>query len=510
MNLLPLPRKERHRLERLERKYQLHCKPSVTSQPLRSSFYQHISNVALVLIVAALFVTASVRSMAVPHASVSDYSSSEKIVQVFLKVPPSQPEIMEVAKSMADWWLGKINRDETEMWVAPDQYLYAKNRKQFIKAIQLKAGDQLLQQDGAIVQCWGVLARPIIADDDYANIYHRIHGEDASVPMGEPGMYLSKVTKTFKREVGELYQIYYGKGATPRDLGPLTLSREELSKLSCEANEKGGSVFVTGEHPYFVINKARFVPVNKLEIGDRFRDFEGNELPFHGKRLIVAKPGNVFSVHNFEVADQHTYFAGNEGVWVHNLCSEAIERYTSVFLHFRRADSVDDALKKALRVAVYDHGISTSEASVLARSLLLQEGRSHLFDLFNLPIGRQINLTVPSGPGGHSFITYAFKNANGQVVYVGRASGVGNPAQVLQGRISNGHQHFHDGLTAEVEDVQKSKLANQGAEEFFIQAYREIGSPLTNIDESLSFANMDRSIKSITKLDAFFEELFAR
>lgn len=515
MNATSLPRKERRRLERREKKKQKHGQLSDGGHPLRLNRHWSVPHVALLLIAAALVATAviaSVRSITVPAASVTPAAGNRRsIVQVFLKGPQKQPEIREVAKSTADWWLGKINADETEMWVEPHQDLYVKNRGQFIKAVQLKAGDQLLQQDGVVVSCGGAVVRPVISDGDYADIYHRIHGEDASVPMGAPGMYLSKVTQTFKREVGELYQIFYGKSTLPLDLGPLTLSKEELKAMSRQVNEgEGGSVFVTGEHPYYVVNKGRFIPVKNLEDGDLFRGFDGNELAFHGKRLIIAKAGDSFTVHNFEVANQHTYFAGNESVLVHNLCSEAIERYTSIFLHFRATDSVDDALKKALRVAVYDHRISTSEASVLARSLLLREGRSHLFDLFNLPPGRQLNLAIPSAPDGRSFITYAFKNADGQVVYVGRGSGQGNPAQVLQGRISKGHDHFHDGMTAEVVDVQKSKLANQGAEEFFIQAYREIGSPLTNVDESLSFANMDRSIKSITKLDAFFEELFAR
>ena len=341
--------------------------------------------------------------------------------------------------------------------------------------------------------------------------FQKIHGADASVPMGEPGMTLSKVTQTFQHDKDEVFQIYYGSGKPPQDLSTITLSRKALEEMSRQVNEgEGGSVFVTAEHPYYVLNKSKFVPVEELQVGDRFRDFEGKELVFHGKRLIRSMPGDPFKVYNIEVADNHTYFAGKESVWVHNICSEAVERYTSIFLMHRRIDSIDDALKKALEVAVRSDNISTSEASVVARSLLLREGRSPLFDLFDLTPGAGIDLTVPSAPGGQSFVTYVFKNANDQVVYVGRASGQGNPAQVLQGRISRGHAHYNDQLVAEVVDVQKTKLASQGAEEFFIQGYRELGMPVTNIDEALSFANTDRIIKSITKLDSFFEELFAR
>ena len=76
-------------------------------------------------------------------------------------------------------------------------------------------------------------------------------------------------------------------------------------------------------------------------------------------------------------------------------------------------------------------------------------------------------------------------------------------------RIRKLHDHFDSSLTPFVVDVQKSRLACSGAEEFFAQAHREIGSPLTNINESLSFKNTSRTTQSLTKLD-FFKELFAR
>ncbi len=110
---------------------------------------------------------------------------------------------------------------------------------------------------------------------------------------------------------------------------------------------------------------------------------------------------------------------------------------------------------------------------------------------------------------GKSYITYSFKDISGNVVYVGRASGKGSPIQVLNRRIAQGHKHFK-GLTPEVVSVQKSKMASQGAEEFFIQAYREQGAKLTNIDESLSFSNKQRTQKSLIKIDAFIEELYGR
>jgi hypothetical protein len=133
-----------------------------------------------------------------------------------------------------------------------------------------------------------------------------------------------------------------------------------------------------------------------------------------------------------------------------------------------------------------------------------------LFEEFGVTPGRGLNLDVPSDPEGRSHITYAFKNSSGEVVYVGRAGGPGTPRKVLADRISKGHDHFTEGLTAEVVDVQGSKLASQGAEEVFVQGYREQGANLTNIDEPLSYKNSERIQHSLKKIEAYIEDLEQR
>ncbi|WP_035614373.1 RHS repeat-associated core domain-containing protein [Haloferula sp. BvORR071] len=133
-----------------------------------------------------------------------------------------------------------------------------------------------------------------------------------------------------------------------------------------------------------------------------------------------------------------------------------------------------------------------------------------LFGEFGVVPGRGISLATPSAIGGRSYITYAFRNAAGEVVYVGRASGAGSPIEVLAARLRKGHDHFTVGLTPEVVATQRSLVASQGAEEFFIQGFREQGAKLTNIDEALSFDRASRQARSLEKIEAFFEELFSR
>jgi len=133
-----------------------------------------------------------------------------------------------------------------------------------------------------------------------------------------------------------------------------------------------------------------------------------------------------------------------------------------------------------------------------------------LFDEFGVTPGKNLNLGVASAANNRSYITYVFKDAQGNIVYVGRASGPGTPRQVMAGRLRKGHEHFHEGLTEEIVDVQKSKMASQGAEEVFIQGYRERGAVLTNIDESLSFDRKSRIQRSLDKIEAYLEELAER
>ena len=97
-----------------------------------------------------------------------------------------------------------------------------------------------------------------------------------------------------------------------------------------------------------------------------------------------------------------------------------------------------------------------------------REESDSVFDTFGVQPGRNIDLANPSAPNNRSYITYVFRNQSNEIVYVGRASGNGNPIQVMEGRISKGHDHFKTGYSYEIVATQTNKLANQGAEEFFI------------------------------------------
>ena len=86
----------------------------------------------------------------------------------------------------------------------------------------------------------------------------------------------------------------------------------------------------TGEHPFWVVAKQEFVPVEDLEVGDVFRLANGEFATLAKIDTEKAVHGETFTTYNFEVADYHTYFAGVSGLWVHNTggpCQEILAVY---------------------------------------------------------------------------------------------------------------------------------------------------------------------------------------
>jgi len=99
----------------------------------------------------------------------------------------------------------------------------------------------------------------------------------------------------------------------------------------------------TGEHPFYVVNKSDFVEAKELLTGDLLYLADGNTAEICLITIEDASEGEFFTTYNFEASDYHTYFVGNEGIWVHNQGKEACERVFSVYKW--RLDKGDDTLK---------------------------------------------------------------------------------------------------------------------------------------------------------------------
>src|SRR5690606_2333944 len=94
---------------------------------------------------------------------------------------------------------------------------------------------------------------------------------------------------------------------------------DRLYALDFDAGPHGpGSIVGTGEHPFWVVDEAAFVPMRDLNPGDCLLLADGSCAPVLAIAEQPAPPGETFTTYNFEVAEWHTYFAGDVPVWVHN------------------------------------------------------------------------------------------------------------------------------------------------------------------------------------------------
>ena len=91
-------------------------------------------------------------------------------------------------------------------------------------------------------------------------------------------------------------------------------------------------IVCTGEHPFYVGNRAQpdFVPARELQPGDSLTFSSGGQGQVLSLGSERAPPGETFTTYNFEVADFHTYFAGEGGVWVHNFSAHFCEKLFAI------------------------------------------------------------------------------------------------------------------------------------------------------------------------------------
>jgi hypothetical protein len=90
----------------------------------------------------------------------------------------------------------------------------------------------------------------------------------------------------------------------------------ETDRLLTVYTADGRSIECTPEHPFWVEGKG-FIAARRLARSDLLTDTEGRLVAVAG----ISDRRGQFRVHNFEVEQTHTYYAG--GWWVHNACDPA-------------------------------------------------------------------------------------------------------------------------------------------------------------------------------------------
>lgn len=104
---------------------------------------------------------------------------------------------------------------------------------------------------------------------------------------------------------------------------------EELHRVSIRSQDGSSATELrgTGEHPFYVVDADRFVPMSELKIGDRLSLGRGGVAYVTDIQVERGPPSSQgrLTTYNFEVANWHTYFVGDlpdvdgaDGVWVHN------------------------------------------------------------------------------------------------------------------------------------------------------------------------------------------------
>lgn len=94
----------------------------------------------------------------------------------------------------------------------------------------------------------------------------------------------------------------------------LYLSIRETSRIWTLVFKNRHKVETTSEHPFYVHGKG-FIAAKDLRVGDEIVTSVGNTLKLTATRNKLRST----KVYNITVADFHTYFVGNAGVWVHNI-----------------------------------------------------------------------------------------------------------------------------------------------------------------------------------------------
>ena len=118
----------------------------------------------------------------------------------------------------------------------------------------------------------------------------RVWAEDPET--GEKG--IKTVVRTFERETDELVRVYAG----------------------------GEEIITTAEHPFYV-PKRGWTAAIELRAGDVLVNVNGEYVILEKiEHELLESPVKVY---NFEVEDFHTYYVGDSGVLVHNMCAQTIK-----------------------------------------------------------------------------------------------------------------------------------------------------------------------------------------
>ncbi len=120
--------------------------------------------------------------------------------------------------------------------------------------------------------------------------------------------------------------------------------RDDIIKL--QVGEQ--TIKTTDNHPFWVDGKG-WVFAGELQAGDKLQKADGSNLTID--KVEFVKLDEKVTVYNFKVADYHTYYVTDIGIWVHNTnCFTNISFQIDLFKryegHIFSADHIKDWIMK--------------------------------------------------------------------------------------------------------------------------------------------------------------------
>nr|WP_095742588.1 polymorphic toxin-type HINT domain-containing protein [Rhodopirellula sp. SM50] len=115
--------------------------------------------------------------------------------------------------------------------------------------------------------------------------------------------------------------------------------------LDVHFQDGSAPVGVTDNHPFWSVDRQRFVPIGEMEIGERVVTFHGETKRIESK---LPRPGPQW-VYNLEVYGEHVYFVGEQGLLVHNSYQSKADRVRNKSQMDLLRDEAFSVLKSARR-----------------------------------------------------------------------------------------------------------------------------------------------------------------
>jgi hypothetical protein len=148
-----------------------------------------------------------------------------------------------------------------------------------------------------------------------------------AIPAG-PGQVITATFKHASADVVDLVLSDYpvNSPGTPDDVA-FSSSPSAISPSTSAANPSTPeTIGVTGNHPFWSLDRLEFVQVGELAIGERLQTLSGDTKWVQQK---LPRPGPE-PVYNLEVHAEHVYYVGTDGVLAHNAGKEYGGRYADV------------------------------------------------------------------------------------------------------------------------------------------------------------------------------------